>query len=89
MDGVDGIYQRMCDDTEIIAKDMGESQVQNVYAGKTILVTGATGYLGKPFIEKLLRCCPELKTIYLLLRAKNGKSVEKRMEEYFENNVSC
>ena len=37
--------------------------------GKTILLTGGTGFLGKVIIERLLRAAPEIEQIYLLIRA--------------------
>lgn len=36
--------------------------------GKTILLTGGTGFLGKVIIERLLRCAPDIERIYLLIR---------------------
>ncbi|KAJ0182895.1 hypothetical protein K1T71_000871 [Dendrolimus kikuchii] len=55
--------------------------VPQYYAGKSILITGGTGFLGKALVEKLLRTCPDVKTIYLLLRAKKGLSGEERLKE--------
>lgn len=34
-------------------------------------------------MEKLLHECPDIAKIYLLLRAKNGHSAEKRLDEFF------
>lgn len=39
--------------------------------GRELLVTGATGLLAKVFVEKLLRCVPEVGKIHLLLRPRN------------------
>lgn len=36
--------------------------------GKTILLTGGTGFLGKVVVERLLRVAPEIERIYLLIR---------------------
>lgn len=36
--------------------------------GKTVLLTGGTGFLGKVVVERLLRTAPELERIYLLIR---------------------
>lgn len=55
--------------------------VSDFYKGKELLVTGATGFLGKSLLEKLLFACPDIKCIYLLLRPKRGSAVEKRLEE--------
>ena len=38
------------------------------YTGKTILLTGATGFLGKVILEKVLRSLPVVKTIYLAIK---------------------
>jgi alcohol-forming fatty acyl-CoA reductase len=61
---------------------MREIFVANAYADQSVLVTGATGFLGKVLVEKLLRDCPQIKKIYILLRAKKGDSLEKRFENF-------
>ena len=38
------------------------------YRGRSVLVTGASGFIGKQLVEKLLRSCPDIDKIYLLLR---------------------
>ncbi|KAJ8568464.1 hypothetical protein K7X08_027997 [Anisodus acutangulus] len=45
---------------------------------RTILVTGATGFLAKIFVEKILRVQPNVKKLYLLLRAADEKSAMQR-----------
>jgi fatty acyl-CoA reductase len=42
--------------------------IPNFYAHKTILLTGATGFIGKVVLEKILRSCPDFKRIYLMIR---------------------
>jgi len=44
--------------------------------GKSILITGATGFLGKPIVEKILREVPDVEKIYLLIRSKKRASGE-------------
>lgn len=51
------------------------------YAGKCVLITGATGFMGKVLVEKLLRSCPEVKALYLLVRPKAGQSMQQRVSE--------
>src|SRR5262245_17852445 len=46
------------------------TKLQEYFAGKTVLVTGATGFLGKALVEKMLRSLPELRRLYLLIRPK-------------------
>lgn len=68
--------------------DNTESEIQTFYAGSTVLLTGATGFLGKVLLEKLLRGCPDLERVYVVIREKDGKDAKKRLEEMFESPVS-
>ncbi|XP_071711120.1 alcohol-forming fatty acyl-CoA reductase-like [Rutidosis leptorrhynchoides] len=45
---------------------------------KVILITGATGFLAKIFVEKILRVQPNVKKLYLLVRAPDAKSAVQR-----------
>ncbi|CAF4887742.1 unnamed protein product [Pieris macdunnoughi] len=65
--------------------NQGVSQIRNSFAGANILLTGGTGFLGKVLIEKLLRCCPELNKIYLLVRKKKNKDPQTRLKEQFDD----
>ncbi|KAI5412415.1 fatty acyl-CoA reductase 3 [Lathyrus oleraceus] len=47
---------------------------------KTILVIGATGFLAKIFLEKVLRVQPNVKKLFLLLRASDDKSAASRLQ---------
>ncbi|MBA0684009.1 hypothetical protein Goari_025625 [Gossypium aridum] len=49
------------------------------FQGKTILITGATGFLAKVFVEKILRLQPNVNKLYLLVRASNNKSATQRL----------
>lgn len=51
------------------------------YAGQSIFLTGATGFLGKVFIEKVLRSCPDVREMFLLMRPKKELSVNQRLEK--------
>ncbi|XP_033230717.1 putative fatty acyl-CoA reductase CG5065 [Belonocnema kinseyi] len=57
------------------------SEIQSFYKGKTILITGGSGLMGKVLIEKLLYSCSDLNKIYMLLRPKRGRSPEIRVDE--------
>ncbi|CAG9862416.1 unnamed protein product [Phyllotreta striolata] len=61
--------------------------VQEFYRGASVLITGATGFLGKILLEKLLRSCGEVSTVYLLVRNKKGKAVATRVDEIFDEVV--
>jgi hypothetical protein len=58
-----------------------ELSIPQFYHGKSVFVTGGMGFLGKVIVEKLLRSCPGVENIYLLVRSKKGKSVGDRLDE--------
>ncbi|XP_034529544.1 fatty acyl-CoA reductase 1 isoform X3 [Notolabrus celidotus] len=62
------------------AKDRMAS-IPEFYAGKNVLITGATGFMGKVLVEKLLRSCPEVKALYILVRPKAGQSMQQRVSD--------
>ncbi|XP_041652624.1 fatty acyl-CoA reductase 1 isoform X3 [Cheilinus undulatus] len=55
--------------------------IPEYYAGKNVLITGATGFMGKVLLEKLLRSCPEVKSVYVMVRPKAGQSPQARITE--------
>jgi alcohol-forming fatty acyl-CoA reductase len=50
------------------------------YWGRSILLTGGTGFLGTALVEKILRSLPELGRLYLLIRASREKYAQERFE---------
>ncbi len=48
--------------------------------GKTILVTGTTGFLGKSIVEKTLRAVPEVGRINLAIRSSARRPAAERLE---------
>ncbi len=60
---------------------------------KTLLITGATGFLGQPLVEKILWSIPEVNRIYLLIRPKRHFggghiSAQERLEkEFYRSSV--
>ncbi|KAK9153718.1 hypothetical protein Sjap_001198 [Stephania japonica] len=46
---------------------------------RSILVTGFTGFLGKMFVEKILRVQPKVKRLFLLIRATDIKTATQRL----------
>lgn len=68
--------------------DESRSEIQSFYAGKTIFITGASGFMGKVLIEKLLYSCSDLDKIYILIRPKRGRDFDIRLDEMFKLPVS-
>ncbi|XP_068621786.1 fatty acyl-CoA reductase wat-like [Battus philenor] len=79
--GGDITYLDMVDE----AKAIGDSEIQKLFVGSSIFLTGGTGFLGKLLVEKLLRSCPDLKKLYLLARPKKNKEAAKRLQEQFDD----
>ncbi|CAN0916731.1 Fatty acyl-CoA reductase 3 [Linum grandiflorum] len=50
---------------------------------RAVLITGATGFLAKIMVEKVLREQPNVKRMYLLLRAADAKAASQR----FQNEI--
>jgi len=65
----------------------GWNQVGDFYAGRSIFVTGASGFLGKVLIEKLLHDCPKIKNIYILLRTKGSSLAKLRLNQLLDSQV--
>ncbi|MFO1464246.1 MAG: fatty acyl-CoA reductase [bacterium] len=55
--------------------------LQNCYAGKRILLTGASGFVGKVWLAMMLAKFPELGKCYVLIRPKKTLSAVERFEE--------
>lgn len=62
------------------------SEIAKWYSNKSAFVSGATGFVGKCLVEKLLYDCPDIGTIYIIIRPKKGVSFEERKSEY-KNHV--
>ncbi|CAF3106445.1 unnamed protein product [Rotaria sp. Silwood2] len=61
------------------------STIAEYFKRKSIFITGATGFIGKQLVEKLVRSCPDFEHIYLLVRPKRGRNVNDRLKELFES----
>lgn len=70
------------------ASDIGHaSPIRDFYKDQTIFITGATGFLGTLLVEKLLRCCPHIHKLILLVRSKKSASVEDRIRDHFNDEI--
>ncbi|GJN31937.1 hypothetical protein PR202_gb20399 [Eleusine coracana subsp. coracana] len=58
---------------------MAARTVAGFFLEKSILITGSTGFLGKLLVEKILRVQPDVKKLYLLVRAPDAASAKKRV----------
>ncbi len=68
------------------------NRISSLLEGKTIFITGATGFLGQPLVEKILWAAPGVSRIYVLIRPKRSGgrqlSSQQRLEkELFQSSV--
>eukprot|EP01051_Picozoa_sp_SAG22_P014801 SAG22_NODE_1847_length_3449_cov_5.029552_2_plen_202_part_00 len=53
--------------------------MESIYAGSTVLLTGATGFLGKVVLEKILYSLRSVKKVFLLMRPRGEVTPEERL----------
>ncbi|KAH8306308.1 hypothetical protein KR018_007385, partial [Drosophila ironensis] len=63
-----------------------ETSIQSCFKDKTVFLTGATGFVGKAVIEKLLRTT-NVKRIYVLIRVKRGVPIQERIRKWSQDMV--
>lgn len=66
---------------------MATSNIAQFYEGRSVFITGATGFMGKVLLEKLMRSCPGIDRFYLLMRCSKGKTLAVRLQELANNEV--
>lgn len=65
-----------------------EMSIPDFYRGRCIFMTGATGFMGKVLVHKLLTDCGDLERLYILVRTKKGVEPQQRLDEYVNHMVS-
>ncbi|KZS20143.1 Fatty acyl-CoA reductase 1 [Daphnia magna] len=68
-------------------KEMEKVSIQDFYSGRSVFITGVTGFMGKVLVEKLLRSCPGVDRLYLLIRPTSGKNILVRLQELINCKV--
>ncbi len=61
--------------------------LEQVLRKRTLLLTGATGFLGKVFLYLLLRWHPEVERVYLLIRGDKKSSLNRLHREVLDSPV--
>lgn len=64
------------------------TKMQKFYREKSIFLTGASGFMGKCLLEKILYSCSDVKQIFILVRPKRGKSAAQRVQDFTTLPVS-
>lgn len=67
---------------------LGAKQVSvcNALAGRTVLLTGITGFVGSLVLEQLLRTCPDVHKVYVIARKKHNVSGPERVQRMLHSH---
>lgn len=57
------------------------------YSHRDVFLTGATGFMGKCLLEKVLRSLPDVSRVLVLVRPKRGKSMKERVDSLLASKV--
>nr|QGV11528.1 truncated FAR16 [Tetrastichus brontispae] len=88
MSSIDEIYERIGDKSvESVCYKKSDSEIAQFFAGRTLFITGVTGFLGKCMLEKLLRSCSKIKHIYVLMRESKNESLEERKRNFLQHTI--
>lgn len=68
-------------DKQLLKEIQQQSNIVKFYQNRSVLITGGSGFIGKVLIEKLLRTCPEIRSIFVLIRPKWNKQPQERLQE--------
>lgn len=63
------------------------NDVGHFFTNRSIFVTGASGFLGKVLIEKLLHDIPNISNIYILMRTKGSAQAQTRLTQMLESQA--
>uniref|UniRef100_A0A0E0P7R3 Fatty acyl-CoA reductase n=1 Tax=Oryza rufipogon TaxID=4529 RepID=A0A0E0P7R3_ORYRU len=58
---------------------MEPGSIAERFRDRSILITGSTGFLAKMLVEKILRIQPDVRKLYLLVRAPDAAAAKERL----------
>lgn len=71
-------------DTDKVHINDQQPSIPNFFSGRDIFITGGTGFMGKVLIEKLLRSCPGINRIFMLIRPKKQMTIDERIQQLID-----
>ena len=73
--------------TKINKKLNQTNSIEEFYADNAILLIGATGFVGKRLLEKVMRVYSRIAAIFILLRPKKDQTIEQRFKKLIDDPV--
>ena len=73
--------------TKINKKLNQTNSIEEFYADNAILLIGATGFVGKGLLEKIMRVYSRIAAIFILLRPKKDQTIEQRFKKLIDDPV--
>jgi long-chain acyl-CoA synthetase len=82
------VEARRCSPRRVVFGDVRprDLSIQRAFAGRTILLIGVTGFIGKVFLAKLLHDLPETGRVIVLVRAKGKISAADRVARIIDRS---
>jgi thioester reductase-like protein len=68
---------------------MTKLSIQKAYRGRTVLLTGATGFVAKVWMMMALDRVESIDRVYVLIRRRGEKGAQARLEEIFETSPAA
>lgn len=66
---------------EHLPPKVNDISVIDTYRNKSVFLTGATGFVGKVILEKILRSTPDVRRVFVLVRPRKGQPPQQRLRE--------
>ena len=65
-----------------------KSSIAEFFKNQSVFITGVTGVIGKVILFKLLKICPHISNIYVLIRDTKEKRATERLSHIFGTEVN-
>lgn len=69
-------------ETVTVQQQLERSQVAQMFHGRSVFITGASGFIGRVLVEKLLRTYVGIERVYLLMRTKKNAEPGERLHKH-------
>ena len=73
-------------DNRTCLEDAEQLSVRKAFAGRTVLLTGTTGFVGSLVLEQLLRTCPDVDKVYVVARKKQSVPALERVQQMLHSH---